>query len=215
MNKDDNQCNIFLTSQVSCVAYDIHRFLSQSPKDLNLAFIKTAAEVEKGDLEWLKKDRQSLVKAGFKVFDFTITGKKEREIKENLDKADILYFSGGNQFYLLKKMQESSILNLIKNYVKQGKIYIGSSAGSVIAGPDIYISRFIDEAGKAAQLRSYKGLNLVDFTVFPHWGDEYFRKLYLSQRLKNAYNLKSKIILLTDYQYIIVKGDWFKIIEVK
>ncbi|OGG02025.1 hypothetical protein A2W14_06315, partial [Candidatus Gottesmanbacteria bacterium RBG_16_37_8] len=188
---------LFLTSQISCVAHHIPRFLSKSPKDLNLAFIDTAAEVEKGDLQWLKKDRQSLVKVGFKIFDFTITGKKATEIKEKLDKTDVLYFSGGNQFYLLKKMQESNILNLIRDYVRQGKIYIGSSAGSVIAGPDLYITRFIDEARKAYILDSYEGLNLVNFTVFPHWGDEYFKKLYFNQRLKTAYNLKSKIILLT------------------
>ena len=189
--------------------------LRKSPKDLGLVFIDTAAEVEKGDLQWLKEDRKALVKAGFNVSDFTISGKSEKDIRSRLDNIDIIYFSGGNQFYLLEKIQESSCSQLIYNYIKNGKVYIGCSAGSIIAGPDIYITRFIDEISNASKLKSYKGLGLVDFVVFPHWGSKDFREIYLNERLRNSYNQKNKIILLTDYQYVRVKDDWYRIVDVK
>jgi len=101
------------------------------------------------------------------------------------------------------------------NYIKNGKVYIGCSAGSIIAGPDIYITRFIDEISNASKLKSYKGLGLVDFVVFPHWGSKDFREIYLNERLRNSYNQKNKIILLTDYQYVRVKDDWYRIVDVK
>ena len=208
-NKDVN--NIFLTSQISCVAHDIPRFLEKSPSDLNLAFITTAREVEKGDLKWSDEDRESLVKAGFNVFDFTITEKNLVEIKNTLDKADVLHFCGGNQFYLLKKIQECNCFDLIREYVIKGKIYFGSSAGAIIAGPDIYPTRLIDEAGQVGILKSYKGLGLVDFIVLPHWGDDFFRKVFFPERLKNVYDTNNKFILLRDNQYIRVKADWFQI----
>lgn len=215
MNKNMDAKNIFLTSQISRVAHDIQRFLSKSPSDLQLAFITTAREVEKGDLKWSDEDRESLIETGFNVFDFTITGKNIDEIKNALDNVDVLHFCGGNQFYLLKKIQESNCFNLIHDYVKKGKIYFGSSAGAIIAGPDIYPTRLIDEAGKAGILKSYKGLGLVDFVVLPHWGSDDFKEVYFPERLKNVYDSNNKFILLRDNQYIIVKDGWFQIISVK
>lgn len=206
--------NIFLTSSVSYVAHDIPRFLSQSPHELRLAFITTATEVEKSDLGWLNDDRNSLMKAGFKTFDFTITGKNNSDIRNELDGADILYFSGGNQFYLLAKIQESNCADLIRDYVKNGKTYIGCSAGSIIAGLDIYSTRLIDEADKVDILKSYKGLGLVDFIVLPHWGSDDFKEVYFPERLKHVYSASEKFILLRDNQYIRVKDGWFQIISV-
>lgn len=211
-----NDVNIFLTSSVNFVAHDIPKYLAKDPRKLKLLFIDTAAEVEKGDLQWLKDDHNSLIKTGFKVTDFTITGKKLNEIRSKLEETDIIYVSGGNQFYLLYHIQQTRCAKLISNLVKKGKIYIGTSAGSIVAGPDIYITRFIDDAKKAKylNLKSYQGLGLVNFIVLPHWGSEYFKQIYLTRRL-NAYNQKYKIILLNDYQYILVKDNWYQIVSVK
>jgi dipeptidase E len=206
--------NIILTSSVNYVAHDFHRFLRKSPKDLELVFIDTAAEVEKGDLEWLKADRDSLVKAGFKVSDFTITGKSRKDIQNMLSKMDVIFFSGGNQFYLLQKIQESHCYDLILDFVKYGKIYIGCSAGSIIAGPDIYPTRLIDEVGKVGVLKLYTGLGLVDFIVLPHWGSDDFKGVYFPKRLKNVYESNYKFILLRDNQYIRIKDGWLQIISV-
>lgn len=202
---------LFLTSSVSFVLPDIAKQLNQ--KDLKLLFVKTASEVEEGDLKWLKDDRKALVSAGFKVTDYTFTGKNKREIDKVIKETDIVFISGGNTFYLLEKIQQSKSADVIKNYIEKGKIYIGSSAGSVIAGPDIYPIYRQDDAKKAPHLKGYDGLGLVDFVVFPHWGSDYFKKLYLNHRLEHAYTTRHKIILLTDYQYVKVVGDTYQIVE--
>lgn len=207
--------NIFLTSSISYVAHDIPKYLAKKASSLKLIFINTAAEVEEGDLTWLRNDRNALVKTGFQVSDYTISGKTKNQIQNALKDIDVIYFSGGNQFYLLEKIQKSGCAQVLCDYVKNGKIYIGCSAGSIIAGPDIYITRLIDAVSKASNLKSYKGLGLVDFIVFPHWGSTDFKELYLNRRLINAYVTKYKIILLTDYQYIRIKVGWYQIMEVK
>ena len=120
---------------------------------------------------------------------------------------------GGNTFYLLQQIQQSDSADVIHNYVKEGKVYIGSSAGSVIAGPDIYPLRFLDEPKEAPDLKGYTGLKLVDFVVVPHWGSEHFREKYMGEQIKNLYDDKNKIILLNDNQYIEVKDDWYRIVE--
>jgi len=204
---------LFLTSSVNCVAFDIAKHINK--KGLKLLFITTAAEVEEGDLQWLDDDRNALVKAGFKVTDYTITGKTDGQIKKDIDSVDIIYFCGGNTFYLLEKIQQSGCAKTICDFVKNGKIYIGTSAGSIVAGPDIYPTYRLDNAKKAPDLKGYKGLGLVDFVIFPHWGNKFFKDLYLNRRLEHAYTTGNKIILLTNRQYVLVEGEMYKIIEVK
>ena len=202
---------LFLTSIVSEVAGGIVKIIDC--KGLKLAFILTASEVEKGSLWWLKTDREALTGMGFDVFDYTLTNKTKDNVKKDLEKADVLFFSGGNTFYLLQKIQESNSAEVIKNFVENGKIYIGSSAGSLIAGPDIYPAHFADDIKMAPKIIGYEGLGLVDFMPLPHWGHEDFKKAFLGGLIKSIYNNEHKIILLTNNQYVEVKDDTYKIEE--
>jgi len=203
---------LFLASAVSEVASDIAKKIDRN--GLKLAFILTASEVEKGSLWWLKADRDALVKIGFDVFDYTLTNKTKAEVEKDLEKADVLFFSGGNTFYLLQKIQECDCSDIIRGFVNDGKIYIGSSAGTVIAGPDIYSVHYADDIKMASNLKDYKGFGLVDFIAFPHWGTADFKKAYLGGFIKSIYNNDHKTILLTNFQYVEVKDDTYKIEEI-
>lgn len=204
---------LFLASSIDVTASDIAKHLLV--KGLKLIFINTPAEGENGDKQWLENDRTALVKAGFMVSDYTITGKTREQIKNHFARFDIIFVSGGNTFYVLEKIQQSDCAEIIRDYVEQGKIYVGSSAGSILAGPDIYPSYYLDAVKKAPNLKGYGGLNLTDVVVLPHWGSDYFKELYLNKRLEHAYTSKHKIILLTDSQYLKVENNRYEIIDVK
>jgi dipeptidase E len=203
---------IFLTSSVNFSAGDIVKRFGVKGR---LVFITTASEPKsESDLTWQDMDRDALIKAGFDVFDYTITGKKERDIREDLKDVDVIYVSGGNTFYLLEKVKESGFDEVIKDFVSAGKTYIGTSAGSIVAGPDIYPVYNLDNAKEGKNLKDYSGIGLVDFTVLPHWGSEHFKELYLNQRLEHAYKEGYKLILLNDNQYVAVEGNKYRIIDV-
>lgn len=202
---------LFLTSSVNFVAHDIAKRINQ--KNLKLAFITTPTEVEEGDLQWLKDDRQSLVDAGFLVSDYTITEKTREEIETYLTDFDVIYMSGGNTFYFLKKIQESNSADVIREFANSGKIYISTSAGSVLAGPDIHLTRNLEKFNKAPNLESYKGLGLVNFIIMPHWGSQEFEARY--KKVINAYQNEYPILLLSDQMYVMVEDDKYKIIKVK
>jgi dipeptidase E len=204
---------IFLTSSVNFVAKDIAKKIGGA-KNRRLLYIYTACELKLGE-RWQREDRSALVKAGFVVSDYTVTGKTKAAIAKEVKKVDVIYFSGGNTFYLLQQIQLSRSIGIFRNAVKAGKIYIGTSAGSIVAGPDIYPTYRLDNAKQAPKLKGYKGLGLVDFVVLPHWGSRHFKERYLNQRLAHNYNTKNKLILLNDYQYIEIKDDWYRIVEIK
>ncbi len=209
---------LFLTSSVSGVAHDLPRHFPKGTKGLRLAFIDTAAEVEVGDKQWLKDDRQVLVKAGFSVDDYTYTGKTKRELLSDLSKANVLYFSGGNTPYALQQLQKCHGIEIVRELVVQKcKTYIGTSAGSVMAGPDISPTNRLEKLELAPNIKGFIGLNLVNFVIFPHWGTDHFRKLYIQEyeRFKRAYKDEQyPIVLLNDSQYIYVKDDWSQMIDV-
>ena len=205
---------LFLAASVDGVAGDIGRKLQAQKKHQKLVFITTASEPEKGDLWWLRADRQALVKAGFAVTDYSVTNKVPNEIEQELNKAEVICVSGGNTFYLLEKMQTSGANKIVTQQVLAGKPYVGSSAGSVVVGPNIGMANSDDRLA-APNLKSDQGLGIVDFIIFPHWGSEIFRDDYLSRARELVYSEEYKLLPLTNYQCVWVRDEWYQIVEVK
>jgi len=155
--------------------------LPRKQSELKVVFIPTAADTYK-EKPWLEADRAKLVELGFQVEDFDLKNKteNENEVRETLSKVDIIFVAGGNTFYLLEKARKSGFdkvsreLAQIERVDLRGpseKVYIGSSAGSIIAGPNIEPVKDFDDP-TIADLDSYEGIGLVDFVVLPHWGRE-------------------------------------------
>ena len=205
--------HLFLTSDACSVAHDIPNHLDLS-KGNKLVFIDTAAEPEKrGDITWLENDRQALVDAGFDVTDYTITGKSPGELRNYLPQFDQIYLSGGSTAHLLDQSNKTGFIDFVKELVgKMGKTYIGTSAGSIIAGP--VLPKYL-EYEKYPEVVDKKAYEFVNFIVVPHWGSENFRKRHLEERVEKMYTESgSPFILLTNNQYVHVKDDYCQIIEV-
>ena len=159
---------LFLTSIAAQSLVKIASELPRKPSEYKVAFIPTAAiKYER----WLDDDRNKFEELGFKIQIFDIKDKTEDEIRNKLSKVDIIFVSGGNTFYLLEKVKQSGFDKVLRELKNTDKIYIGSSAGSIIAGPNIEPIKSFDDPS-AANLDSYDAIGLVDFVVLPHWGKE-------------------------------------------
>lgn len=198
----------------SIVANTIERFiemLPKSPDELTVAFVPTAADPYK-DKWFINEDRNKLKEKGFNVRDVDIKGKKEQELSDELGNVDIVFVAGGNTFYLLEKARESGFDKIVKEIIEKGIIYVGSSAGAVLAGPDIEPVKPFDDPSKTPSLRSFKGLSLVDFVILPHFGKEKYKSKY--EEVIKKYSKKGyKFITLTDNQAVVVEDDKYKTIE--
>ncbi len=208
---------IFLASSVDvtakAIADEIQKEFGADKK--RLLFITTASELKKQqDLGWQNDDRKSLTNAGFEVTDWTIAGKSGDEIQQIIETFDVIHFNGGNVFYLLKQLQLTNSIDIFRKAVESGKIYTGSSAGSMIASPNILPAKTLDKIEDAKKLKDFSGMAIVDFLVMPHWGSDHFKEKYSNDKLSAAYGGRDKIILLRDSQYVSVRDDRYKIVSV-
>ena len=89
------------------------------------------------------------------------------DAREAIERTDAIFVGGGNTFRLLKALQDLDLLDPIRRKVKDGAPYIGSSAGSNVAGRTIKTTKDMP----IVQPRSFDSLCLVLFQISPHFQD--------------------------------------------
>lgn len=175
--------NIFLCSYFAEVASKINEVVNFQGKDI--VFIDTAAKFEEVNF-YVDEAVEILENFGAKLRRLDVSCAKnsaalvssqdepscEDEILSAISQCDIIYVSGGNTFYLLSELRKSHAAQAIKDAVQAGKIYIGESAGAVVAAPDTRYATPMDE--NSVNVSDFTGLNLVDFFIVPHFGCEPF-----------------------------------------
>ena len=87
------------------------------------------------------------------------------------DDADLLYVCGGNTFHLLHSIQNAAapIREQIVSLCDRGGLYIGSSAGAVIAGSDISSAGEIHPDRNRDGVTDLTGLGFVPRHIIPHY----------------------------------------------
>lgn len=202
---------IFLTSIADRVLEKLLPSITENPSGMKVAFIPTAGDLY-SDKPWQERDRDKLKELGFQIEDVDLKVTQHQELKDALSKVDIIFVAGGNTLYLLEKSQQSGFLDITKDLIHSGTIYIGSSAGSLLAGPNIEIDKIYDDGEFGKELASYEGLGLVDFIVLPHANREEYRP-YID-KIKAEYGQKYSFVELADNQALVAIDGKKELVEV-
>lgn len=107
--------------------------------------------------------RERFDKMGFSLEGIHQFGNQQKA----LEMADAIFIGGGNTFVLLKALYDTRVIEGIKERVGQGIPYIGTSAGSNVAGRTIKTTNDMP----IVYPPSFEAMQLVPFIINPHYLD--------------------------------------------
>ena len=165
--------------------------LGKDIKDVKLLFIPPA-KATKEEL-YNEKYQNRIMKYGFSKKNIYVLNYFEPDKSRSL-KIDTIYVGGGNTFLLLDRLRKCNFDKDIVNYVNNGVIYIGGSAGTHIVTKNIKHVLYFDE--NTVRMTNFKGLGLFNGIIICHY-DKSREKILKS--IKSKYN----IYTLKDDEYII------------
>lgn len=87
--------------------------------------------------------------------------------KEALENAKGIFVGGGNSFVLVNELYNQNLIHVLQGVIKAGTPYLGTSAGSNIAGPSIQTTNDMP----IVYPPSFDTLNIVPFNINPHYLD--------------------------------------------
>lgn len=174
--------------------------IREIPKPIGECLISMISYTQNDNEEYyVNKSRKELENIGFRNIQIL----NLHEGKSDIEDADIIYVCGGNTYLILKRIKELELDKQIINLVIKGKIYIGVSAGSIIAGPNIEIAGHGSEGDEnTVNVSDLNGFGFTDITIFPHYRSELKREVDEFKKIS-----KYPVMEITDNQMIFIRGD--------
>lgn len=115
---------LFLCSHFSSVG----NLIKEELENKKVAFIPTAS-IHEGYTGYVGSARKLFKKIGSILTEIDISKEEYSTIKSVFEEADIIYFTGGNSFFLIDQLRKSGADELLKREMTNGKLMIGESAG--------------------------------------------------------------------------------------
>lgn len=120
-----------------------------------------------------------------------------------------------NQFFLTSsgdKVLADIAKKLPKNPKEYNVAFITTAAGSKIFGQRIDLCTKVDDVIKPDEVRK-EGLKMIDFTIMPHWGSDYFKERF-EKGFDQIWTEGLKLLPITNRQYIWIKDGKVEFIQV-
>lgn len=184
------------------------KLVHKKPSEIRIFFVITPIKYLQRNKYILRQFRQF---KGIKIPEQNITFfQLDRKIKQDdLKNIDVIFVFGGNTFDYLDRIKKTGLDKIIKTFVKKGGIYVGLSAGSLVACPTIETTTWNPTDRNEIGLKNLIGLNLVPFLIKVHF-EERLRSIVEEKAKKTKY----QVITLTDKQAVLVKNGSTKIIGI-
>lgn len=183
----------------------LEKFADVIDKEKQILYVPFAMPEEKygSCYNWFKSEMDII---GIKSFEMVESSLELSEKDLNIYSA--IFIGGGNTYKLLEQLKEHDNFIKIKNYLNDGGVIFGGSAGAIIFGKDIDSCLLDDD--KPDNYEDTKGFNLLnDYSILCHYDPIYFDKR--KEYLEEFFNL-NKVIYLPEELVIYVENDKFSMI---
>ena len=113
-------------------------------------------------------DYTAIVRVAFAKINKVVKGLHEFENPVNaIENAQGIFIGGGNTFLLVTQLYQNQVMERLKQVIENGTPYLGSSAGSNIAGLSMQTTNDMP----IIYPPSFKTLGLLPFNLNPHYLD--------------------------------------------
>lgn len=180
--------------------------------DLRILFVTTAANTSLEDKSWLTENLYEFTTRKPKSFDLIdIAGLPLELWKKHFDQADVICVGGGDEAYLSRIFKEQGVREYLENN-QHHKVYMGISAGSVVAGIFMPAGLNIELYGEDCEADYGTGMEFFNFIFLPHLNSPYFPNLTIKNIESKIDHYDSKVIATDDFTAIKFDGNNFSFV---
>ncbi len=172
---------------------------------MSVAIINEAHAVEEGDKRWNIEELNRLIQTvGGEVDLISLQVLSKQKVAERIKNKDVIFVAGGHTDYLMSVFNKSGFSDLLPDLLKD-KVYVGSSAGSMVMGKRVSTTFYKKIFGEGETYGTTKYLELVDFAIKPHLDSPEFPNRSKEVYIEAAQGYDGIIYGLRDDQAIVVK----------
>ncbi len=207
----------FLTSNGLCndtLKQEFIKLVGKKPEEIKIAFVPTAANIIDEEKDWLIDDMYNIKSIGAEIDIVDISALPKEIWLPRLEKADVLFFGGGDSEHLLNWVKKTGLDKMLPELLKT-RVYAGISAGSMITCPNLFLNdkdSQIYYEGKTFKSND-QALNYNEFYFRPHYNSGYFSRANYDNLKELSANFKETIYAIDDNSAIIVDGDQVKVVS--
>lgn len=131
-----------------------------------------------------------------------------KDIQEAMDGSEAFFCGGGNTFLLVKQLYELGIIDRLKEKIETGVPYMGTSAGSNIAGVSMHTTNDMP----IVHPPSFKTMALVPFNINAHYLDPDPKSTHNGEtretRIKEFHTVnRTPVVGLREGSYLVVNNN--------
>lgn len=155
------------------------------------------------------KDYTAKAQEAFAAMGVSLTGVHEApDALKAINEAEAVFIGGGNTFLLLKQLYAHKLIQPLQERVKRGMPYIGSSAGTNVAGLTIGTTNDMPIVFP----KSFDALQLVPFNLNPHYLDPIEGSTHMGETRETRiaefhYHNRQPVIGLREGSMLRITGD--------
>lgn len=164
----------------------LEELLEKNSSEIKALFVPTAA-ISPEAVAVLPKCMNDLLKVGILSENICVFDLHRNMEYSELNQYDVVYFTGGDTQYLLDRINATGFNVPLKNFVNNGGVYVGVSAGSMIATNNLPNNLGLINCTLSVHEESGSKVGIIDVSENPH-------------------------IALKDSNAILIHGDKYKII---
>ena len=179
--------------------------------ETKVAYIPTAANVEEGNKDWFISQFLCLWRYGYNWIDVVDPSATNVDWRTRLSDVDVIFVSGGNTFHLLDQYRQTGFGDWLTENLGS-KVYVGVSAGTIVATPTIEIAGVEPGDANLPNLADLTSLGWVDFEVEPHCDQARFATIeaYAESRSNSVYAIDDATAIRVENGSVdvISEGTW-------